>query len=71
MLTRSLGLAEGSHIFKEGGYYYLLTAEAGTDIQHRAMIKRSTALFGAEWEQNPANPILFNGLASVSLTNVL
>lgn len=56
-------LAEGSHLYdlrKTHGFIYLLTAEAGTDVQHRAMIKRAPSMDGP-WEENPNNPILFNG----------
>lgn len=53
-------LAEGSHLYKRDGYYYLMTAEAGTDVQHREMIKRAKSLEGP-WTENPMNPILFNG----------
>jgi beta-xylosidase len=53
-------LAEASHIFKKDGYYYLLTAEGGTELGHRAMIKRAKSLDGP-WEENPSNPILHNG----------
>ena len=35
------GLAEGPHIFKRGGTYYLLTAEGGTELQHQEWIFRS------------------------------
>lgn len=56
-------LAEGSHIYRLGKYYYLLTAEAGTENGHRAMISRAKNLNGP-WETNPDNPILFNGLCS-------
>lgn len=55
-------LAEGSHIYRLGKYYYLLTAEAGTENGHRAMITRAKSLNGP-WETNPSNPILFNGSA--------
>lgn len=37
----------------------------GTDIHHRASIKRGPTISGP-WESNPANPILFNG-ANLSL----
>ncbi|EPS42159.1 hypothetical protein H072_3829 [Dactylellina haptotyla CBS 200.50] len=53
-------LAEGSHLYKFNGTYYLLTAEAGTDIQHRAMWHRSSSLEGP-WEASPYNPFVFNG----------
>ncbi|KAF3315975.1 hypothetical protein TWF173_002756 [Orbilia oligospora] len=53
-------LAEGSHIYKFNGTYYLLTAEAGTEVQHRAMWHRSNSLHGP-WESSPYNPFVFNG----------
>ncbi|KAL5633147.1 hypothetical protein ACGC1H_003593 [Rhizoctonia solani] len=54
-------LAEGSHIYKINGTYYLMTAEAGTDVQHRAMSYRSKIGPYGPWEASPYNPILFNG----------
>lgn len=57
-------LAEGSHLFKKEGWYYLLTAEAGTEAGHRAMISRARSLNGP-WEANPQNPILYNGMWSL------
>lgn len=33
--------AEGPHIYKKDGYYYLLTVEAGTFEQHLVAIARS------------------------------
>ncbi|KAI5803985.1 glycosyl hydrolase [Peziza echinospora] len=56
-------LAEGSHIYDlrdKTGFIYLLTAEAGTENGHRAMIKRAPSMEGP-WENNPSNPILYNG----------
>ncbi|KIY73876.1 glycoside hydrolase family 43 protein [Cylindrobasidium torrendii FP15055 ss-10] len=53
-------LAEGPHLYKRDRWYYLMTAEAGTAAEHRVMIKRSLSVDGP-WEENPANPILFNG----------
>ncbi|AEV29600.1 beta-xylosidase [Sphaerochaeta pleomorpha str. Grapes] len=37
---------EGPHIFKKEGYYYLLTAEGGTEYNHHETIARSTSLTG-------------------------
>jgi beta-xylosidase len=54
-------LAEGSHLYKKDGWYYLLTAEAGTEAGHRSMIKRARSLDGP-WIENPDNPILYNGV---------
>ncbi|KAF8607491.1 hypothetical protein BDV93DRAFT_435080 [Ceratobasidium sp. AG-I] len=53
-------LAEGSHIYKINGTYYLMTAEAGTDVQHRVMSYRSKGPYGP-WEESPYNPLVFNG----------
>ena len=33
--TSPHGIAEGSHILKRGKYYYLLTAEGGTEAGHQ------------------------------------
>lgn len=53
-----VGLAEGSHIFRRGIYYYLVTAEGGTGVKHSVWIFRNqTGPFG-EWESCPRNPIL-------------
>ncbi|CAE6350245.1 unnamed protein product [Rhizoctonia solani] len=54
-------LAEGSHIYKINGTYYLMTAEAGTDVQHRTMSYRSKVGPYGPWEESPYNPIVFNG----------
>ncbi|KAM3068192.1 hypothetical protein ACMFMG_011239 [Clarireedia jacksonii] len=35
------GVAEGSHIFKRGKYYYLFTAEGGTESGHCEWVSRS------------------------------
>ncbi|RDB21914.1 Non-reducing end alpha-L-arabinofuranosidase BoGH43B [Hypsizygus marmoreus] len=56
---------EGPHIYRVNGTYYLLIAEGGTDIHHRATIQRGPSPSGP-WENNPNNPILFNG-ADLSL----
>jgi beta-xylosidase len=53
-------LAEGGHLYKINGTYYMMTAEAGTGWVHREMIRRAPTLNGT-WEENPNNPILFNG----------
>ncbi|KAL4255436.1 glycosyl hydrolase 43 family protein [Pleurotus pulmonarius] len=51
---------EGPHIYHIDGTYYLLIAEGGTDVHHRATIQRGPSPSGP-WESNPNNPILFNG----------
>lgn len=48
---------EGPHIFKKGGYYYLLVAEGGTEYGHTETIHRSKNIYGP-YEPAPHNPIL-------------
>ncbi|KXN83251.1 Beta-xylosidase [Leucoagaricus sp. SymC.cos] len=52
---------EGPHIYHINSTYYLLIAEGGTGIPHRATIQRSSVNPSGPWENNPNNPILFNG----------
>jgi beta-xylosidase len=52
---------EGPHIYHINSTYYLLIAEGGTGITHRSTIQRSKAGPSGPWENNPNNPILFNG----------
>ncbi|KAH8831746.1 glycoside hydrolase family 43 protein [Flagelloscypha sp. PMI_526] len=56
---------EGPHVYYINSTYYLLIAEGGTDQNHRATIQRGPSPSGP-WENNPKNPILFNG-ADLSL----
>ncbi|MGY4688630.1 glycoside hydrolase family 43 protein [Salibacterium sp. K-3] len=53
----SLGVTEAPHVYKRDGYYYLVTAEGGTEYEHAVTIARSTSLFGP-YEVDPANPVL-------------
>jgi xylan 1,4-beta-xylosidase len=53
----SLGITEGPHLYKRNGYYYLLTAEGGTGINHAVTMARSRSLEGP-YDVDPANPIL-------------
>jgi xylan 1,4-beta-xylosidase len=41
-----LGLTEAPHLYKRGGYYYLLTAEGGTAWGHAVTMARSRTLLG-------------------------
>ena len=50
---------EGPHLYKKDGYYYLLLAEGGTELDHSATIARSRNRTGP-WESNPQNPVLTN-----------
>ena len=38
----SRGLTEAPHLFKRGGYYYLITAEGGTGYDHAISYARAT-----------------------------
>ena len=53
----SIGLTEGPHLYRRNGYYYLLTAEGGTEYGHAASLARSRNLLGP-YEVHPENPIL-------------
>lgn len=49
--------AEGPHIYKKDGFYYLMAAEGGTEEAHSETIARSKNIWGP-YNANPANPIL-------------
>ena len=49
--------AEGPHIYKNAGLYYLMISEGGTEYGHKVTIARSKELMGP-YMSNPANPIL-------------
>lgn len=55
------GVAEGSHIFKRGRYYYLFTAEGGTEGGHCEWVSRSEAGPFGPWTLGPKNPLWRNG----------
>ncbi|KAJ9116512.1 hypothetical protein QFC24_006745 [Naganishia onofrii] len=57
--TLGIGVAEGPHIYKRDGYYYLSSAEGGTDSGHQQWIFRSKSIYGP-YTPGPRNPILFN-----------
>ncbi|EJU03837.1 hypothetical protein DACRYDRAFT_105994 [Dacryopinax primogenitus] len=48
---------EAPHIFKRGDWYYLLTAEGGTYMDHSAMLARAPTVWGP-YERCPSNPVL-------------
>ncbi|KAJ0414595.1 glycosyl hydrolase [Aspergillus carlsbadensis] len=56
------GVSEGSHIFKRGKYYYLFTAEGGTESGHCEWVCRSEVSPFGPWEVGPANPLWRNGV---------
>jgi alpha-N-arabinofuranosidase len=49
--------AEGPHLYKVDGTYYLLAAEGGTEFHHAVSVARSDAVTGP-YEGNRANPVL-------------
>ncbi|KAL4950099.1 glycosyl hydrolase [Aspergillus filifer] len=56
------GVSEGSHIFKRNGYYYLFTAEGGTESGHCEWVFRSEKSPFGPWEVGPTNPLWRNGV---------
>jgi xylan 1,4-beta-xylosidase len=52
-----LGLTEGPHLYKRNGWYYLLTAEGGTNFNHAVTFARSQNLTGP-YELHPDTYIL-------------
>lgn len=57
--------AEGPHIYKKDGWYYLLVAEGGNVLDHQVRMARSKTPLGP-YEEPPQgmNPFLFNGMNS-------
>ena len=53
----SIQLTEGPHLYKRNGYYYLMTAEGGTEYEHAVSLARSRNLLGP-YEIHPENPVL-------------
>lgn len=49
--------AEGPHIYKRNGYYYLMIAEGGTEYAHRETLQRSDSIWGP-YGACPDNPII-------------
>jgi xylan 1,4-beta-xylosidase len=55
--------AEGPHLYKKDGWYYLMAAEGGTEEAHCETIARSNTIWGP-YTENPANPILAHANAA-------
>ncbi|MBN2775176.1 MAG: glycoside hydrolase family 43 protein, partial [Prolixibacteraceae bacterium] len=55
--------AEGPHIYKKDGFYYLMAAEGGTEEAHSETIARSHNIWGP-YTENPASPILAHANAA-------
>ncbi|BCY13046.1 glycoside hydrolase family 43 protein [Actinoplanes sp. L3-i22] len=51
------GMTEGPHVYRRDGWYYLVTAEGGTEWFHQATVARSRRLLGP-YETDPAGPLL-------------
>jgi alpha-N-arabinofuranosidase len=49
--------AEGPHVYKVDGTYYLLAAEGGTDFEHAVVVARSSSVTGP-YEGSRSNPVL-------------
>lgn len=52
-----IGFTEGPHIYKRDDYYYLLTAEGGTEYGHAVSLARARDIRGP-YEIHPNNPVL-------------
>ncbi|MDR0637941.1 MAG: glycoside hydrolase family 43 protein [Spirochaetaceae bacterium] len=57
IFTGTTKFTEGPHLYKRNGWYYLLTAEGGTQYEHAATVARSRSIEGP-YEVHPANPLL-------------
>ncbi|TGG91389.1 glycoside hydrolase family 43 protein [Natronospirillum operosum] len=51
-----LGMEEGPHLYRRNGYYYLLTAEGGTEYDHACTLARSRSITGP-YELHPLTHI--------------
>ncbi|KAI0976859.1 glycoside hydrolase family 43 protein [Xylaria arbuscula] len=58
--TSPYGVAEGSHILRHGLYYYLFTAEGGTEAGHQEWVFRSREGVYGPWEAQ-GKPLWYNG----------
>lgn len=54
------GVAEGSHIMKKDGFYYLFVAEGGTEAGHQEWVFRSEKGVFGPWESQ-GKPLWYNG----------
>ncbi|MBB1069584.1 glycoside hydrolase family 43 protein [Limosilactobacillus sp. RRLNB_1_1] len=48
---------EAPQIYKHNGYYYLMTAEGGTGLEHQETVARSTNIWGP-YEVDPNTPLI-------------
>jgi alpha-N-arabinofuranosidase len=54
---RNARYPEGPHLYRRGGWYYLLSAEGGTEHYHSVVVGRSREIF-SEFENYNGNPVL-------------
>ena len=52
-----LGLTEAPHLYRRNGYYYLVTAEGGTEYEHVMIMARSKNIDGP-YEVDPIGPFI-------------
>lgn len=52
-----LGRTEGPHLYRKDSYYYLITAEGGTEYGHAVTMARSKQITGP-YEVHPNNPLV-------------
>lgn len=55
--TTALDRVEGPHLYKRNGWYYLVTAEGGTEYEHAVTLARAKEITGP-YEIHPKNPML-------------
>lgn len=53
----SVRVTEAPHLYRENGWYYLMTAEGGTQWDHQVTVARSREITGP-YETDPAGPTL-------------
>lgn len=53
----SLGITEGPHLYKKDDYYYLITAEGGTEYGHAVTIARAKSILGP-YELHPNTTLI-------------
>ncbi|WP_238008692.1 glycoside hydrolase family 43 protein [Dactylosporangium sp. AC04546] len=51
------GMTEGPHLYRRDGWYYLVTAEGGTDWFHQVTVARSRDILGP-YETDPGTPLV-------------
>ncbi len=62
----NLGKTEAPHLYKKNGYYYLITAEGGTEYNHAVTMARAHFIMGP-YEVDPTNPILTSDYTNRSM----